>query len=125
MYTETLTPLEEALINRLIEVISGSKDIESVYLFGSRARGEGNIESDIDIAVIVKDRKMIKDVTRRMVDASIKIGEELDISGEIILSPIVIEEALLKGDLGIGKRIREEGVFLWSKRLRRKKEETT
>jgi len=113
------------LINRLIEVISGSKDIESVYLFGSRARGEGNIESDIDIAVIVKDRKMIKDVTRRMVDASIKIGEELDISGEIILSPIVIEEALLKGDLGIGKRIREEGVFLWSKRLRRKKEETT
>ena len=68
---------------------------------------------------------MIKDVTRRMVDASIKIGEELDISGEIILSPIVIEEALLKGDLGIGKRIREEGVFLWSKRLRRKKEETT
>lgn len=125
MRTETLTPLEEVLINRFIEVISGSNDIESVYLFGSRARGKGSIESDIDLAVIVKDRKMIKDVTRRVVDASIKIGEELDISGEIILSPIVIEEALLKGDLGIGKRIREEGVFLWSKRLRRKKEKAT
>ena len=122
MRTETLTPLEEVLINRFIEVISGLKDVESVYLFGSRARGEGDIESDIDIAVVVKDRKTIKDVTRRVVDASIKIGEELDISGELMLSPIVIEEALLKGDLGIGKRIREEGVFLWSRRLKRKKE---
>ncbi len=125
MHPETLTPLEEVLINRFIEVISSSKDVESVYLFGSRARGEGDIESDIDIAVVVKDREMIKDVTRRVVDASIKIGEELDISGELTLSPIVIEEALLKGDIGIGKRIRDEGVFLWSKRLRRKKEKAT
>ncbi|MBI5096129.1 MAG: nucleotidyltransferase domain-containing protein [Nitrospirae bacterium] len=125
MRPETLTPLEEVLINRFIEVISSSKDVESVYLFGSRARGEGDIESDIDIAVVVKDRTMIKDVTRRVVDASITIGEELDISGELMLSPIVIEEALLKGDLGIGKRIREEGIFLWSKRLKRKKEKAT
>ena len=77
-FLESNNPLKGRLINRLIEVISGSKDIESLYLFGSRARGEGNIESDIDIAVIVKDRKMIKDVTRRMVDASIKIGEEME-----------------------------------------------
>ena len=125
MHTETLTPLEEALINRFIEAISSSKDIDSVYLFGSRARGEGSIESDIDIAVVVKDRVVIKDVTRMVVDASIKIEEELDISGELILSPIVIEEDFLKGHLGIGKRIREEGILLWSKRLKRKKEKAT
>ena len=125
MHTETLTPLEEVLINRFIESISSSKDIDSVYLFGSRARGEGSIESDIDIAVVVKDRVVIKDVTRMVVDASIKIEEELDISGELILSPIVIEEDFLKGHLGIGKRIREEGILLWSKRLKRKKEKAT
>jgi len=125
MHAETLTPLEEVLINRFIEAISSSKDIDSVYLFGSRARGEGSIESDIDIAVVVKDRVVIKDVTRMVVDASIKIEEELDISGELILSPIVIEEDFLKGHLGIGKRIREEGILLWSKRLKRKKEKAT
>ena len=125
MHAETLTPLEEVLINRFIESISSSKIIVSVYLFGSRARGEGSIESDIDVAVVVKDSVVIKDVTRMVVDASIKIEEELDISGELILSPIVIEEDLLKGHLGIGKRIREEGILLWSKRLKRKKEKAT
>ncbi|MDD5435893.1 MAG: nucleotidyltransferase domain-containing protein [Nitrospira sp.] len=110
------------MIKRFIEVIRGLKDIESVYLFGSRARGEGDIESDIDIAVVVNDREMVKDITRKVVDASIKIGEELRISGELMLSPIVIEEALLKGNIGVGKRIREEGIFLWSKRLEKKKE---
>jgi len=125
MHTETLTPLEELLINRFIQEISSSMDVDSIYLFGSRARGEGDIESDIDIAVVVKDRKVIKDVTRRVVDASIKIGEEMDISGELMLSPIVIEEPLLEGDLGIGKRIREEGVLLWSRRLQRKKKGAT
>jgi len=125
MHTETLTPLEELLINRFIQEISSSMDVDSIYLFGSRARGEGDIESDIDIAVVVKDRKVIKDVTRRVVDASIKIGEEMDISGELMLSPIVIEEPLLEGDLGIGKRIREEGVLLWSRSLQRKKKGAT
>lgn len=125
MYTETLTPLEEVLIKRFIEVIRELKDVESVYLFGSRARGEGSIESDIDIAVVVKDREMVKDVTRGVVDISIKIEEELNISGELTLSPIVIEEALLRGGLGIGKRIREEGIFLWSKRLGKKRETAT
>lgn len=113
------------MINRFVEVISSSKDVESVYLFGSRARGEGSSESDIDIAVIVRDRDVIKEVTRLVVDASIKIEEEFGISGELILSPIVIEEDLLKGHLGIGKRIREEGILLWSKRLKRKKEKAT
>ncbi len=125
MYTETLTPLEEVLIKRFIEGIRELKDVESVYLFGSRARGEGSIESDIDLAVVVKDRAMVKDVTRSVLDASIKIGEEMNTSGELILSPIVIEEALLKGELGIGKRIREEGILLWSERSGRKKETAT
>ena len=125
MHAETLTPLEELLINRFIQEISSSMDVDSIYLFGSRARGEGDIESDIDIAVVVKDRKVIKDVTRRVVDASIKIGEEMDTGGELMLSPIVIEEPLLEGDLGIGKRIREEGVLLWSRSLQRKKKGAT
>jgi len=56
----TLTPGEEILINKFVHEITEKIDVESVYLFGSRARGEGDIESDIDIAVIVKDRKRIK-----------------------------------------------------------------
>ena len=92
-------------------------DVDSIYLFGSRARGEGDIESDIDIAVVVKDRKVIKDVTRRVVDASIKIGEEMDISGELMLSPIVIEEPLLEGESRDWKKNQRRGGLVMVKEI--------
>lgn len=121
MRLDTLTPTEEMLIDRFIQTITGSKDIESLYLFGSRARGKGSIESDIDIAVVVKDKERIKRVTSLVVDLSIKIEEEMDVSGKLLLSPIVIDESLLKARIGIGKIIREEGILLWSKRSKRVK----
>ena len=110
------------MLNRFVQVISSSKDVEAIYLFGSRARGEGNIESDIDIAVVVKNRQMIQNLRQRVIETSINIEEEQDICGELMLSPVVIEESLLEGNYGIGKRIRREGVLLWSKRLKREKE---
>src|SRR3989337_576435 len=117
----TLTPGEEILINKFVHEITEKIDVESVYLFGSRARGEGDIESDIDIAVIVKDRKRIKYFTKQVTDISIKIEEELDVIGELMLSPIIINDSLLKTDIGIGRRIREEGILLWSKRSNKRK----
>ncbi|HKZ56469.1 MAG TPA: nucleotidyltransferase domain-containing protein [Thermodesulfovibrionales bacterium] len=117
----TLTPGEEILINKFVHEITEKIDVESVYLFGSRARGEGDIESDIDIAVIVKDRKRIKYFTKQVTDISIKIEEELDVIGELMLSPIIINDSLLKTDIGIGRRIREEGILLWSKRSKKRK----
>lgn len=121
MIVSTLTPVEEKLIDRFIQETTDKIDVESIYLFGSRARGEGNIESDIDIAVIVKYRKGIKGFTKQVTDISIKIEEEMDVIGELMLSPIIINESLLKTDIGIGKRIREEGILLWSKRSKKKK----
>src|SRR3989304_6839127 len=117
----TLTPGEEILINKFVHEITEKIDVESVYLFGSRARGEGDIESDIDIAVIVKDRKRIKYFTKQVTDISIKIEEELDVIGELMLSPIIINDSLLKTDIGIGGRIREEGILLWPKSSKKRK----
>ena len=77
--------------------------------------------NDIDIAVIVKDRKRIKYFTKQVTDISIKIEEELDVIGELMLSPIIINDSLLKTDIGIGRRIREEGILLWSKRSKKRK----
>lgn len=122
MQISTLTPVEEMLIDRFVQEITEQIDIEYIYLFGSRARGEGDIESDIDIAVIVKGRKKIKEITRWAINSSIRIAEELDVNGELVLSPIIINESLLKTDMGIGKRIREEGILLWSKRSKKREE---
>lgn len=119
---ETLTPIEQRMVEKLISLASEVEGIKYLYLFGSRARLEGHTESDIDIAVVVKGREIVKRITSHIIDLSIKIAEELGVSGELMLSPIVIEESLLKAKVGIGKRIREEGILLWSKKLSIKKE---
>jgi predicted nucleotidyltransferase len=56
----------------------------SLRLFGSRARGEGTEESDLDVLVIVmeKDRALC----RRIVEESL----EVDLAYEINLAPTIL-----------------------------------
>jgi predicted nucleotidyltransferase len=45
---------ERRVIERWIAGLRSELDIESVWLFGSRARGEGDEDSDIDLLVITR-----------------------------------------------------------------------
>lgn len=119
---ETLTPIEQKMVERFISSVSDVEGVKYLYLFGSRARLEGHAESDIDIAVVVERRNSAKKITRHIIDLSVRIAEELGVSGDLMLSPIVIEKSLLKAKVGIGRRIKEEGILVWSKKLIRKKE---
>ncbi|MGB9715229.1 MAG: nucleotidyltransferase domain-containing protein [Thermodesulfovibrionales bacterium] len=121
MFIDTLTQMEQMMIEKFILLITNTIHVEAIYLFGSRARIEGHKESDIDIAIIVKNKEEIKDITQMAIESSIKIEEELGVSGELILSPIVIDESMLKTNFGIARRIKEEGALLWSRRSRQKK----
>lgn len=125
MIVNTLTAIEQMMIDRFISLSANTLNIESIYLFGSRARNEGDKESDIDLAVIVKTRAALKEITLRAIELSIKVEEELDVSGELMLNPIVLNESLLKTNIGIGKTIRKEGVLLWSKKLAGQKRKAT
>lgn len=125
MTVDSLTAIEHKLIDRFMSLSTKIKDIESIYLFGSRARAEGHIESDIDVAVIVKNKEMVKKITSKVIELAINVEEETDVSGELMLSPIVINESLLKTKIGIGKRIREEGIILWSKKSAAQKRKAT
>ncbi|OGN87660.1 MAG: hypothetical protein A2158_00325 [Chloroflexi bacterium RBG_13_46_14] len=117
---ETLTKMEQMVIEKFISRITATMDIESIYLFGSRAEVEGHKESDIDVAIVVSN-EAIKEITQRVIESSIEVEEDLDVSGTLMLSPIVINEMLLKSNIGIGKNIREKGILLWSKKSRQKR----
>lgn len=121
MTIDTLTPIEQRLIDRFVSKITKINGVESIYLFGSRAKGKGHLESDIDIAIIVKEEKILKKMSLRAIELSIEIEEELNVGGELVLTPLTIDESSLKLDIGIGRVIREEGILLWSKKLIRKK----
>ncbi|MFZ6017339.1 MAG: nucleotidyltransferase family protein [Nitrospirota bacterium] len=119
---ETLTPIEQKMVERFISSVSDIEGVKYLYLFGSRARLEGHAESDIDIAVVVRGKNIVKKITGYIIDLSVRRAEELGISGDLMLSPMVIEESLLKARVGIGKRIKEEGILLWPTKLTMKKE---
>ena len=46
------TPVNDALIARMVQVIVDEVDPEQVILFGSHARGDAGTDSDIDLIVV-------------------------------------------------------------------------
>lgn len=121
MEITSLTETEQIMINMFISLVLDRFDIESIYLFGSRARSSGHTESDIDIAIIVNDDLSVKKMTRNIIDLSILVEEEAGVAGELMLSPIVLTKLHLSSSIGLGKKIMEEGVLLWSKRSKTRK----
>jgi hypothetical protein len=67
---DTLTDKEmRREIKRLKERLSGRYDIERALLFGSRARGDNLLDSDVDLLLVSKDfgpnfHERIRDVAR-------------------------------------------------------------
>ena len=60
------------------------ENLLSLRLFGSRARGEGTEESDLDVLVLVK--KKDRALCRRIVEESL----EVDLAYEINLAPTIL-----------------------------------
>lgn len=85
-------------------------DLLDVRLFGSRARGEGNEHSDLDVAVIVtpRGRKHRREIHGLTFDAVYDYGVEIE--------PLVITDEQLREltarELSIGKAIERESVPL-------------
>ena len=54
MAAARLSVEERRVIERWIERLRAAIDLEAVWLFGSRARGDGQDESDIDLLVLTR-----------------------------------------------------------------------
>lgn len=106
-----LSPLDKLIINGLIELFSG--EVNNIILFGSRARGDSHLESDMDIALIYQGEitgSAFKDIQDRVFDM---VDELL---GDATIYPvrcIPFEHDKLNGSLWA--QIEKEGVLLWKK----------
>lgn len=94
--------------DRLMERFDG--EILEVFLYGSRARGEGHEESDLDAAVLV--RKERPELRRGIYD----LAAEIFLKSDITISPLVISknrfEWLKEIERGIALDIAREGIKL-------------
>lgn len=75
-------------------------------LFGSRARGEGRDDSDLDVFV------SIAGLTRIEREEVIDLAADLGVESGLVLSPLVVDPMTWRDDLPLARAIALEGVAL-------------
>jgi hypothetical protein len=49
---------DAAVVARFVETAKDDRDVLAVILFGSEARGEARAESDVDVCLVLEDRRL-------------------------------------------------------------------
>jgi len=77
-------------------------------VFGSRARGEAEADSDMDVLLEVETDRVAPSDKQRLRD----IASEISLASGIIVSLLVIDQDILKerGDFSLFDNIRDEGI---------------
>lgn len=85
--------------------------LDRIVLYGSVAKGTETDESDVDIAVIVRD--YTKDMHNKMIDLTV----ELELEYNKVLSVLLIDYDNFKeweDVLPFYKNVKKDGIMLWS-----------
>jgi predicted nucleotidyltransferase len=107
-----LTEVEEQALTRFKGALQSllGDNLLSLRLFGSRVRGEGTEESDLDILVLVQNKD--RALCRRIVEESL----EVDLAYEINLAPTILSAAEYQQNQEYGtpfyRNVESEGVSL-------------
>lgn len=106
-----LSPYEANILNEFISYMEEKSFLDKLVLFGSRSlsKGYSDEESDMDIAVIVADKKDIKN-TEELIENWIN---KSDITG-FLFHPLVVDKKTYK-KIPLGKSI-DSGDLLWSRK---------
>ncbi|MFQ6057316.1 MAG: nucleotidyltransferase domain-containing protein, partial [Anaerolineae bacterium] len=117
--TQTLT-LDRVLTERERQAIAEFQErlhrtlpgqVQSLILFGSKAREDAHPDSDIDLLVILRDK------TRATVDAVVEAQlEALDQTG-VFVTPLIYSQQEAEEDQALGmplmQNVAEEGIVVW------------
>ena len=99
------------IIQKYVEKVCENYKIEAIILFGSYAKGTEQEDSDIDIAIIVKDK--LDSATE---DALSDVIVDLNLKYDKVFSIVDIQDEELKrwgNVLPFFKNVAKDGVVLW------------
>ena len=77
-----------------IKRIAGSHGVQSIRVFGSFARGEQNINSDIDFLVVLEPNRSLFDIISLKHELEDLMGRHVDIVTEKGISPYMAPQIL-------------------------------
>lgn len=112
MTLKTLSTLENEVISEFVSKVRANQgaNLVSIKLFGSRAKGKGTEESDVDILVLLKRTDL--NIKNTIWD----IANDIFLEKWINISPLVLTEENFKKLLGlerlIAKEIEKDGIPL-------------
>ena len=101
--------MKDELIRSLTEIFK--ENIKMIILYGSVARNEAKDDSDIDIAIIMKN-----DMDEKTQEQFIRWSADMDIRFDKVFSIIDIQEEKLEqwgNVLSFYKNVQKEGIVLW------------
>ncbi len=101
--------ITKELVNGLKEIFNDN--LVSIILYGSVAKGTENAESDVDIAIILKNEK-----SQHVQDKLIDFTLDLDLKYDKVFSVIDIDyDEYIKWEdvLPFYKNVKKDGVVLW------------
>ena len=104
----TLSPAERSALQALRERVGAALGTEllRMELFGSRARGEGHEDSDLDVLVVVRT------ANRAVRHRVLEIAAELDVQTGLRLSPVVVDAKGLAASPALAGAVAHEGIPL-------------
>jgi predicted nucleotidyltransferase len=98
----------EAFVQRLLAEFG--QDVADVRLFGSKARGDANVDSDLDILVLVSRSDYA------LKHAILWLAAEVSLACDVLLSPRVIPSAawhrMAQANVALYRAIHAEGISL-------------
>lgn len=73
----TLTNQETAALEELISSVNDVFDVKNIILFGSKARGDSDLDSDVDVMVIIDDEET-KEKRNKLSEISFEVNYKYD-----------------------------------------------
>lgn len=113
--TVRLSFVEEKILN-YFSILVGKEIAEAkeIILFGSRARGWSNEDSDMDVAVILDVKKINKEQWERLWDIKWRVLESLD-AEEFPLSLTLMTMSDFISNEALAVEIKREGIVIWER----------
>ncbi len=79
---------------------------ERVYLFGSQARGEERLGSDVDLALIIPDQASPRQALRAAIRATAQRALPVDLV-------IIAHSTWVEGRSSLARQVRQDGILLY------------